>query len=119
MLLWLSLLFVVVVCRCCLLFAVVVIVVVDVVVVVVLDTSSRSLDVYVIKRLRIHCAGALDGKELLTIEDSETWRSTPDDLEEREKWSKKDKKLLIAAIPTLKTYPSLCELGCPLTPAIN
>ena len=34
----------------------------------------------------INCAGALDGKELFTIEGSENWRSTPDDLEEREKW---------------------------------
>ena len=34
--------------------------------------------------VRINCAGALDGKELFTIEGSEKWRSIPDDLEERE-----------------------------------
>ena len=34
------------------------------------------------------CKGALDGKELFTIEGSKNWRSTPDDLEEREKWPK-------------------------------
>ena len=31
------------------------------------------------------CKGALDGKELFALEGSENWRSTPDDLEEREK----------------------------------
>ena len=35
--------------------------------------------------LRINCAGAFDGKELFIVEGSEKWRSTPDDLEEREK----------------------------------
>ncbi len=34
----------------------------------------------------IHCAGALDGKELFTIEGSKNWRSTLEDLEEREKF---------------------------------
>ena len=29
------------------------------------------------------CKGALDGKELF----AENWRSTPDELEEREKWT--------------------------------
>ena len=37
--------------------------------------------VYVNMLLRSRCAGALDGKELFTIEGSENWRSTPDDLE--------------------------------------
>ena len=31
---------------------------------------------------------ALDDKELFVIEGSENWRSTPDNLEEREKWPK-------------------------------
>ena len=35
------------------------------------------------------CKGALDGEELFAIEGSKNWRSTPDDLEEREKWPKK------------------------------
>ena len=30
------------------------------------------------------CKGSLDGKELFAIEGSENWRSTPDNLEERE-----------------------------------
>ena len=42
-------------------------------------------------------AGALD----------ENWRSTPDDLEEREKWPKKSKKPFTAAITLLKANPSL------------
>ena len=42
--------------------------------------------------LRSHCAGALDGKELFTIEGSENWRSTPDDLEESEKAAFHDEK---------------------------
>ena len=32
--------------------------------------------------------GALDGKELFTIEGSKNWRSTPGQPEEREKWRK-------------------------------
>ena len=36
--------------------------------------------------------GALDGKELFAIDGSENWCSTPDDLEEREKWPKKAEK---------------------------
>ena len=39
--------------------------------------------------LRINCARALDGKELFAIEGSGKWRSTPDDLEDREKWPEK------------------------------
>ena len=46
------------------------------------------------------CAGALDGKELFTIEGSEKWRSTPDNLEEREKWPTKAENPFIAAITT-------------------
>ena len=47
----------------------------------------------------MNCAGALDDEELFIIEGSENWRSTPDDLEEREKWPKKAEQLFIAAIP--------------------
>ena len=45
-----------------------------------------------LKALRLIGKGALDGEELFTIEGSENWRSTPDDLEEREKWPKKAEK---------------------------
>ena len=38
----------------------------------------RDLNVYVHKSLRLNCAGALDGKELFTIEGIENWCSTPD-----------------------------------------
>ena len=34
------------------------------------------------------CKGALKGEELFTIDGSENWRSTPDDLEERESGAK-------------------------------
>ena len=40
------------------------------------------------------CKGALDGKDLFAIEGSENWRSTPDNLEEREKWPKKGRKTI-------------------------
>ena len=65
------------------------------------------------------CKGAFDGTELFAIEGSKKWRSTPDDLEEREKWPKKAKKTFIAAIPTLKSVPISGERECPLTPAMN
>ena len=65
------------------------------------------------------CKGALDNKELFTIEGSKNWRSTPDDLEEREKWPKKGQKTLIAAIPCRKRARLCCELECPPTPAMN
>ena len=45
--------------------------------------------------LQSHCAGALDGKELFAIEGSENWRSTPDDLEERENGLKKRPKNIL------------------------
>ena len=38
------------------------------------------------------CKGALNGEELFTIEGSQNWRLTPDNLEEREKWLKKGRK---------------------------
>ena len=46
------------------------------------------------------CKGALDDEELFTIEGSENWRSTPDNLEEREKWPERTKNPFIAAITT-------------------
>ena len=42
--------------------------------------------------------GALDDKELFVIEGSENWRSTPDNLEEREKCGKTARSPFIAAI---------------------
>ena len=66
----------------------VVVVVVVVVVVAVFDANFQAESLCQ-QTLRINCAGALDGKELFTIEGSEKWRSTADDLEEREKWPKK------------------------------
>ena len=47
----------------------------------------RSVVVVVVavQTLRINCARALDGKEPFIVEGSENWRSTRDDLEEREK----------------------------------
>ena len=50
--------------------------------------------------------GALDGKELFAIEGSENWRSTSDDLEEREKWPEKGRQTKsnrLAAINTANT----------------
>ena len=44
--------------------------------------------------LRMYCAGALDGKEPFAIEGSENWRSTPDNLKEREKWPERPRKPL-------------------------
>ena len=64
------------------------------------QTRSFRLNVNVNKTLRrqqtlrIYCAGALDDEELFIIEGSENWRSTPDDLEECEKWPKKAEKPL-------------------------
>ena len=66
--------------------------------------------------------GALDGEELFTIEGSENWRSTPDNLEEREKCWETSKKPFTAASPPypatkLKAaqfhcaYPSLLRTG--------
>ena len=47
---------------------------------------------------RSNCAGALDNEELFVIEGSENWRSSPDDLEEREKWPKKAENPVKTAI---------------------
>ena len=63
-----------------------------------LSTRAR----YQLKVQRLIGKGALDGKELFTIEGSENWRSTPDYLEEREKWPKKDQKTTIAAPSLLR-----------------
>ena len=55
--------------------------------------------------------GALDNEELLVIEGSENWRSTPDDLEEREKWPEEGRKTLHRRHTQLKTCPSLLRTG--------
>ena len=53
-------------------------------VVVVISDAIFQAECLCQQTLRIKCAGALDGIELFTIEGSEKWRSTPNDLEESE-----------------------------------
>ena len=61
------------------------------------------------------CKGALDGEELFTIEGSENWRSTPDNLEEREKAEKPTHRRHNPA----ENVPVSVRQECPPTPAMN
>ena len=78
------------------------------------------------------CKGALDGEELFTIEDSENWRSTPDNLEERDTCGKKGRKthsssplsipatrVLEPAQFALRVPVSVAQQEGPQTPAMN
>ena len=81
-----------------------------VVVVVVGFDANLQAECLCRQTLRTNCAGALDGKELFTIEGSENWRSTPDNVEERKNGLKRPKKNPSSSpqTPLLRAdYPSL------------
>ena len=91
-----------------------------VVVVVVLDTCSRSLDVYVNKRLRINCAGssrAHTGVNARWLQKLALNSRRPGGARKMAK--KGRKKNLHRRHTNAESVPHCCELECPLAPAMN